>query len=383
MRIAGVELSADLRLESVEWAKLPGERLREAGRNARLGVHGKYPEPPVAVVRIGGIVGFGLSFIRKETAEGMIGTPVYEFFEENGAVKEPYRSLEFPLLDWLGKAAGKPVYDLFRRADAPSAADGVRIPCYDTSLYFDDLHMEDDPAAAEWMRREAEEGKSLGHRHFKIKVGRGARWMDPAAGLKRDIAVIRAVAEVAGPEGKVTIDANNGYTLNQLKEVLRQTPDLYWVEEAFHEDRVLYEDLREWMAKHDIRAMIADGEGDASPHLMDWAQAGVVDVVQYDIIVPGFSAWLGIGAKLDQCGVLSAPHSYGTIIGNYVGGHLAGAIRGFQFVEWDEGDAAGVDRSAYRVEDGAVTIPNLPGFGLGLDLERFAKERAASGWRIG
>ena len=56
--------------------------------------------------------------------------------------------------------------------------DGVfRAPCYDTSLYIDDLHLEDDGEAATLIASEAMEGAGRGHTAFKIKVGRGAMHM--------------------------------------------------------------------------------------------------------------------------------------------------------------------------------------------------------------
>lgn len=375
-------LHESYRLDEIEWAMLPGERPREAGCNARLAAHGKNPVARIAKIRVGDTTGFGISRISKEQAQKLAGTPVKEMFYENGAVKESFRVIEFPLLDWLGKFTGQSVHDLFCRPGVPSIKGKRIVPCYDTTLYFDELHLTDDLAAIEWMKREAQEGRDRGHRNFKIKVGRGARWMDMRKGLQRDIDVIRAVREVAGPEGKIMIDANNGYTLNMTKELLMETKDcsLYWIEEAFHEDRVLYEDLKEWMTKHRITAKIADGEGQADPRLMEWAKDKIIDVVQYDIINPGFSEWLTLGSILDAWGAGSAPHSYGNIIGNYVNGHLAAAVKGFEFVEWDHADVNGLDGSAYRIEDGFVTIPDLPGFGLRLDDEVFGLIRRESGW---
>lgn len=372
------------RLEAIEWAVLPGERPREAGCNARLAAHGKSLAVRIAKIQAGGITGFGISRISKEHAQRLIGTPVKDMFDENGAVKESFRVLEFPLLDWLGKFCGRSVYAMFDRTGAFPEKNERIVPCYDSTLYFDDLHIADDKAAVEWMRREALEGRDLGHRNFKIKVGRGARWMETRQGLRRDIGIIRAVREVAGPDGKIMIDANNGYTLNMTKEVLLETKDcsLYWIEEAFHEDRVLYEDLREWMAKHQLTVKLADGEGQADPRLMDWARERIVDVVQYDIIYPGFSRWLELGSMLDEWGAGSAPHSYGNFIGNYVNGHLAGAIKGFEFVEWDHAEVEGLDGSAYRIKDGFVTIPELPGFGLQLDDAVFSRIRRESGWLV-
>ena len=51
------------------------------------------------------------------------------------------------------------------------------MPCYDTSLYIDDLHIKDDSEAASLIASEALEGADRGHKAFKIKVGRGAMHM--------------------------------------------------------------------------------------------------------------------------------------------------------------------------------------------------------------
>ena len=50
------------------------------------------------------------------------------------------------------------------------------------------------------------------------------------------------------------------------------------MEEAFHEDPVLYQDLHEWMDAEGITTLVADGEGQASPTLMDYAKEGIVEV---------------------------------------------------------------------------------------------------------
>ena len=125
------------------------------------------------------------------------------------------------------------------------------------------------------------------------------------------------------------LDANNGYNLNLTKRVLAETADcgIFWMEEPFHEDPTLYRDLREWLQKEKLPTLIADGEGQASPTLLDWARDGIVDVIQYDIYSHGFTRWLATGRQLDTWGARSAAHHYGGHYGNYASGHLAAAIR--------------------------------------------------------
>jgi L-alanine-DL-glutamate epimerase-like enolase superfamily enzyme len=290
---------------------------------------------------------------------------------------------EFPLWDLAGQSAGRPVYALAAEAAQMPVPDALRVRCYDTSLYMDDLHLGSDDEAAALIAGEASDGFALGHRAFKIKVGRGARWMPPEAGTRRDIAVVRAVRAAVGPDAALMLDANNGWNLNLTKQVLAKTAGcgIYWMEEAFHEDAVLYRDLKAWLRAEGLPTLIADGEGEASPSLLRWAQEGWVDVVQYDIFGYGLTRWLALGKQLDDWGARSAPHHYGGHLGNHISCHLAPALRGFIFAEWDEAAAPGLDTSGYVLEDGWVSVPNAPGFGLSLEDDAFAQAVAEGGWK--
>jgi len=79
--------------------------------------------------------------------------------------------------------------------------------------------------------------------------------------------------------------------------------------------------------------------------------------------------------------VRSAPHHYGGLYGNYVAGHLAAAIQGFTYVEWDEATTDGLDTSAYALQDGWVALPAAPGFGLKLDEAVFGRAVVREGIR--
>lgn len=369
------------RITKIEWGRLEGRRPRSAGCNARLGTHGDRVAPPIArVTTDSGATGFGWTWIEEDQAGAFVGTGLPETVGGEG-LGQPFRLLEYPLLDLLAKQRGRSVHTLIS-----GKADGapLRVPCYDTSLYMDDLHLSDDDEAAALIASEAAEGMARGHTAFKIKVGRGAMHMDLDAGTRRDIAVIRAVRETVGPDAQLMIDANNGYNLNLTKRVLAETADadVYWIEEAFHEDAQFYRALKEWMAAEGLATRIADGEGDASPRLLDWARDGLIDIIQYDIHRPGFSRWLELGPQLAEWGVGAAPHSYGEPFGNYAACHLAPTLSSFEAVEWDEATVRGLDASAYTIEDGFVTVPDLPGFGLALDEDIYTRAVRDDGWVV-
>ena len=374
---------AEARIYRIETATLTGRRPRPAGNNARLGGHGlEVKLPLIRLTTNHGATGFGIGETTLAEAQIMLGGRVAMLYTAEAGTVEWARDYDFALWDLRGKLSGQPVYQL--AAGERNISQALRVPCYDTSLYMNGLHLDEDEAAAELIAGYAREGWDKGHRAFKIKVGRGALHMPLEAGTRRDIAVIKAVRAAVGPEAKILIDANNGYNFNLARRVLAETADcdVFWLEEAFHEDPALYEALRSWMDAEGLSTLIADGEGLAAEPLMDWARQGLVDVLQYDIFSHGFSEWLGTGAELDAAGLKTAPHHYGRHLGNYVSGHLAGAVNGFTFVEWDETDTPGIDASAYRVEDGQVVIPDLPGFGLELDEAVFRAAVEENGFEL-
>lgn len=376
------------RVVKVEWAQLEGQRPRHAGSNARLGEHGFTVRVPIARLTLDdGSTGFGHSRATPQDAQRISGRTLAELFLPGRGSTEAGRAFDFPFWDLVGKRLEQPVYRVaasFVGKSTDKAVTPLYVPCYDTSLYFDDLHLPDQDEAVALIADEARQGFACGHRNFKIKVGRGARHLPLEEGTQRDIAIIHAVRAVAGPTGKIMIDANNGYNLNLTKRVLAATAasNIFWMEEPFHEDPVLYRDLKGWLQAEGIATLIADGEGWAATLLLDWAREGLIEVVQYDIHSHSFTQWLALGQQLDAWGVRSAPHHYGGHIGNYTTAHLGAAVDHFTFVEWDEVSTPGIDAPGYTITEGQVIVPNTPGFGMTLDETFFEQTIARNGFVI-
>lgn len=372
-------------IRSIEWAMLEGQRPRSAGCNARLGEHGATVRVPVArITTSDGASGWGRCRATRQEAEALLAQPLNTLFDPAYGTLPVGLPFDLPLWDLMAKRNGQAVYHLVAAIRGQPLTATLQVPCYDTSLYIDDLHLTQDQEAAALIAEEARQGLARGHRAFKIKIGRGARHMSLEAGMERDIAVIHTVRETVGADAPIMVDVNNGYNLNLTKRVLAETADcnLFWLEEAFHEDRVLYEDLQAWIKQQGLSVLIADGEGDASPHLLTWAKAGLINIVQYDIFSYGFTAWIHLAQQLDEWGVRSAPHHYGGHLGNFVSCHLAPAAEHFEFVEWDEVSTPGIDSSHYRIEAGLVQVPERPGFGLELDEESFTQAVEKVGYRV-
>ena len=158
--------------------------------------------------------------------------------------------------------------------------------------------------------------------------------------------------------------------------------NVYWIEEAFHEDDVMYKWLKEWLAKTGIKTLIADGEGGSrrSPKLVEWARRGLIDVLQPDIVWDGFVFWLKYAKMLEEYNILAAPHNFGSTFGNYATCQIFPFIKTFTLAEWDEADIKGMDFSNYSYDNGYVVVGDKPGFGIDMDDELYEKTVAQSGW---
>ena len=401
---------ADPKIVRIEAGVLFGERPRAAGSNAHMQPLGGRVRVPVARVTLDdGSSGWGLSRVEQAVAQTLVGESLAMAYDPATGVPIRFRPVEYAVWDLVGKRAGEPVYAVATKIlgrDVPPA--GSKIPCYDTSLYIDDLQSPDVESAAALMAEEAMQGWGRGHRNFKIKIGRGNIHFPLMEGLARDIAVVNAIREAVGPDSQVMADANNGYNFNMARDFLSGTADsrVYWLEEAFPEDAALYRRLRAWMRAEGLGTMLADGEGrgmtDAgmpellagdgfkatvgslAPHelLLDMVREGIVDVLQWDVLVPGLTRWIEVSPRIVEWGRLASPHHYGTHLGNYHECHLGLAIPNFGFVEWDEATTPGIKAPGYAVENGYASVPSAPGFGLELDEDTFGRAVRENGFTV-
>ena len=137
--------------------------------------------PPIArLTTTDGVSGFGFSPISREKAAAIVGFQLSDAFDAESGVTEEFRMLEYPLWDLVGQLAQKPVYAILSGRNGE-----FRAPCYDTSLYIDDLHLDDNAEAAALIASEALEGKARGHNAYKIQ---SRSWRDAHASSQRDAA---------------------------------------------------------------------------------------------------------------------------------------------------------------------------------------------------
>ncbi|MBI4166980.1 MAG: hypothetical protein HY508_14740 [Acidobacteria bacterium] len=278
------------------------------------------------------------------------------------ALLTQYPHLDGPLLDLIGKLQNKPMWKLLGEPVRD------RAEVYDGTLYFSDLWFKDRGVRA--VLEEAEEALKSGYLGLKFKVGRGAKWMAPAAGLERDIEVLNEARKVAGPGIKILADANDGYR-NDFEgawRLMRETKNakLYWMEEIFPEDVARYAELHKRMAEEGIPAYIADGENLREPDAFKpyLAPPRAFDVVQMDIRVGGLLANRELARMAGAADASSVPHNWASEIGKYMGLHLAKAIREVTAAEDDRSTCDVIMAEGYEFSNGTYSVSNSPGLGL-------------------
>ena len=77
---------------------------------------------------------------------------------------------------------------------------------YSGMIYFDDLDPPENPAGVDKLIEECQWDYEYGYRQFKVKIGRGNRWMKPAsAGMQRDILAVQEIHK-AFPDCDILVD---------------------------------------------------------------------------------------------------------------------------------------------------------------------------------
>lgn len=320
--------------------------------------------------------------------EVFLGRRIDEFLDVSDGVVtgvKPYAEQAFREHGWMSILA----FDLLGRELGVSGVDLLggrrrdRIGAYDTTLYLQDLINTEKGAAQ--VAEEALDAYSEGYKQFKIKVGRGGRWMLPRDGMKRDVEVVLAVREVVGPNCRIMVDANFGYDnhLDLLENFVRETlsAKVFWLEEMITADVENYKAFREIQSRVGSEALLVCGEVDRtpiSPVFQSLIDEGLIDGYQPDIVSTGFSGWQAIERQLAGTGVRSIPHNFGN--GNF--GTRADIIFGaasetFASLE-DERHLPNVyAQDGFAFTDGSYAVVEGPG--LGLEIDEAAYQRAYAG----
>ncbi len=201
-------------------------------------------------------------------------------------------AVDIALWDLLGKAAKQPVYRLL------GGRTKTRIPVYASRLYSVEL---------EELAAEARRYKDDGYKAMKLRFGWGP--IDGAAGMQRNLDLVRSVRDCVGDEIDVMADAYMGWTLDYAKRMLPllEPFHLRWLEEPVIPDDIQgYAEL-----KSCARIPIAGGEHEFTLYgFRELLEARALDYIQFDTNrVGGITQARKIAALAEAYSIPVIPHA--------------------------------------------------------------------------
>ncbi len=356
-------------IDRVQTLKIRNRFTRLNGKNARRAEHAYGDEFAVKVLYTDqGAMGWGLTsgpfYSQDKSVDSLVlNKRVDELIHpDTGILSGALAPFDFALHDLAGVILRTPVYRMLgNRGSNP-------VRCYDGAILMDDISPDSCPGGLKAILDECRADWALGYRIFKLKIGRGPKWMPLREGIKRDIEVTRLVKEYF-PECGIMVDCNDQYTPDTIKEYVDQVADigLYWIEEPFRENERDFAVLKEHLAKRSPRTMIADGESWPDEELLfSLHEKKLLDVLQMDIQGWGFTKWRETMKRAQAQNALISPHNWGFKLKTH---YTAAFAAGYPLMEAIEGvvdETEGVDFSGYALEAGRMTVPEQPGFGMRL-----------------
>ncbi len=258
-----------------------------------------------------------------------------------GLVGMAVSGIDMALWDVLGRAAGLPVAQLLGGTVRP-------LDAYDSYGVIDPTHDADVLAAS----------VASGFKAIKIKCGDGD--------LTRDIAAVRGVREIIGPDVRLMVDFNQALDVPEaIRRIRRLTEfDLHWIEEP-----VKAEDLDgHARVRAATGAMIQTGENWWFTASMAAAiSIGASDHAMPDLMkIGGVTGWLSAAGLAQTAGLPVSSHIFAE-----ASAHVMSTTPTAHLVEWL--DLAGaVLAEPLQVVDGQIT-PRGPGLGLDWDEKAVAR----------
>ncbi len=251
---------------------------------------------------------------------------------------------DMALFDLLGKLAGLPVYKL--------------LGGYRSSFLTDMTTGLDTP---EKMAKSARESLTQGYRQIKIKVGE-----DPELDVQR----VQAVRKAIGPEVKLRIDANQGWSVPQAVAALKQM-EPFKVE--FCEQPVKDSDIQGMrkVREQSVVPIMADeslfGPADSIKLIKEEAcdyfniklmkAGGILNSLKIAHVAAAANIQCMVGCMIDTRLALSAA------------AHLVASQKNIVFADLDGNSEHTVDPvvGGIKIEKGTIYLPEAPGLGCDVD----------------
>lgn len=282
---------------------------------------------------------------------------------QNLALWVPLATIEFAILDLLGKIAGKSIGELIgtvhNREIAVYQANNFRGKTAEESIELISKQVEDTRAKA-----------------LKIKVGgRMSNNVDYPPG--RTEKLIPLVRKTFGDEMTIYADSNGSYTVDEAIRIGKIMEEYQF---DFYEEPVpfdWYEETKQ--VKDALLIPVAGGEQEPSMHNFRWLIGNhALDIVQPDIFYfGGMVRSMKVAKMANLLGKLCVPHISGSGLGYLYMMHFVSAIPNagpfHEFKGFNKEIPLSCSTSDLKSNDGVVTVPSGPGLGVEIDPEFIGK----------
>ena len=370
------DIPDDLVITRIVSFDLKSRRPRILGKNARRDVHGVDAKDRLVRLYTNiGVDGFGYCRADEKTMRPLLGTNPLDYLDMAKGVGSPFGAETTPIWDLAGKILGKPVYALLSELADAEPAKPQSVSVYDGSIYFSDLLPENADKSVDIFKEEIDAGLKRGHRRFKVKIGRGGKWMPKEEGFQRDVAVLRTIRAHAGRDVEIAVDANDGMGFEQTKRLMLELPDynFLFMEEMWPATTEEYLQFKAFINENKWSTLIGDGENNQRlEDYAEWLEHRAVDILQGDILRFGFEGIVEEAKQARKQGMYVATHNWGSLVGFYMQIHLGRALSNFFSAEEDPLSTPALLTDGFRIKDGRCAPPDAPGIGLVLDEKHLA-----------
>lgn len=284
---------------------------------------------------------------------------------QNLALWVPLATIEFAILDMLGKIAGKSIGQLIGEIHntdiAVYQANGER-----------DITAE---ATIEHLIKEVDETKA---RALKFKVGgrMSNNFESPAGRTEKLIPLVR---KTFGDKMVIYADSNGSYTTEEAIRIGRIMEE-YKLD--FYEEPVPFDWYEETKAVADtLRIPIAGGEQEPSMHIFRWLIGNdALQIVQPDMFYfGGMIRSMKVARMAEAFGKTCTPHISGSGMGYLYMMHFVSAIPNagpfHEFKGFNDELPFTCATSEIASNDGVVKVPTGPGLGIDIDPGYVAKHK--------
>jgi L-alanine-DL-glutamate epimerase-like enolase superfamily enzyme len=280
----------------------------------------------------------------------------------NSVAEGAWAGVNNALWDIIGKAKGQPVYKLLSNDRNPSnkvkiyASGGVSHAWYDKG--------------DEELIEEALLHKANGYDTFKFR--NGTSWKYSKLTMDKYIPILERLRKAVGPDFKLVIEKfpwSFDEIINELCPALEELK-FYWYEEpiGWQEPKSLEQHIAINEAMPSV--MVSGGESWWNRYqVRPYVAAKAMNIIQTDVNLTGITEGWHIGQTIHQHGQLYCPHNWVgglTTIANIhlvagvPSGHMCELNQTYNPLKWE------IFKDPYPIENGVLTIPDKPGYGVEL-----------------